>query len=337
MFTIGHRPETLQELRLGADRAGTLQAIHAQTLQATSRYENYFEVIANWSGLSYQCENVTMEERTVAMDTATPGDMRAPGAAQGVWAIETAMDELAVLAGRDPIALRLQNYAERDQNHDKKYSSKELKECYRQGAEIFGWSERQATPRSNRRGTALVGHGMAGGVWESPQMPAAAKASLAPDGLLTVSSGTSDIGTGTYTALAILAGEILGLPLNRIAIKLADTELPAAPLEGGSWTISSVGTAVTEACKEIAKSVLKLADALAESPLNGVSLEDVEFANERISLRSDSSKFVTLQAALAAGDGTPIEAKTKTGPNLLETTWIQELHPFRSLRRGGGR
>ena len=318
MFTIGHRPETLQELRLGADANGNLQAIHTQCLQATSRYENYFEVIANWSGLSYHCDNVTMEERTVAMDTATPGDMRAPGAAQGVWAIETAMDELAVLSGRDPIALRLQNYAERDQNHDKNYSSKELKECYRQGAELFGWSDRKAMPRSTRRGTALVGHGMAGGVWESPQMPAAAKASLAPDGTLTISSGTSDIGTGTYTALAILAGEALGLPLDRISVKLADTELPAAPLEGGSWTISSVGTAVAEACKAVAKRVLKLAGGLEESPLKGASPEDVEFANERMSLRNDSSKFITLQAALAAGDGKPIEEMKKTGPNLLK-------------------
>ena len=318
MFTIGHRPETLQEIRLGAHTNGTLQAIHAETLQATSRYENYFEMIANWSGLSYRCDNVTMEERTVAMDTATPGDMRAPGAAQGVWAIETAMDELAVATGRDPIALRLQNYAERDQNHDKKYSSKELKECYRQGAEVFGWSQRKATPRSIRRGTALVGHGMAGGVWESPQQPAAAKASLAPDGTLTVSSGTSDIGTGTYTALAILAGETLGLPLDRIVVKLADTELPAAPLEGGSWTVSSVGTAVTEACKAVAKKVLRLAATLDQSPLKGVSLKQVDFANERISLRNDPSKFVTLQAALAAGDGKPIAEKAKSGPNLLK-------------------
>ncbi len=318
MFTIGHRPETLQQIRLGSDTNGNLQSIHSETLQATSRYENYFEVIANWSGLSYRCDNVTMEEKTVAMDTATPGDMRAPGAAQGVWAIETAMDELAVATGRDPIALRLQNYAERDQNHDKKYSSKELKECYRQAAEVFGWSKRNATPRSTRRGTALVGHGMAGGVWESPQMPAAAKASLAPDGTLTISSGTSDIGTGTYTALAILAGETLGLPLDRIVVKLADTELPVAPLEGGSWTISSVGSAVTEACKAIAKSVLTLAVGVAESPLKGASMEDVEFANERISLRDDPSKFITLQAALAAGDGEAIVEKTKAGPNLLK-------------------
>ena len=117
------------------------------------------------------------------------------------------MDELAVAIGRDPVELRLQNYAEKDQNHDKKYSSKELKACYQQAAERFRWSERKSTPRTERRGTAFVGRGMAGGVWEAPQMPAAAKATLAPDGTLTVASGTADIGTGTYTAMAILAGE----------------------------------------------------------------------------------------------------------------------------------
>ena len=318
MFTLSHRPETLQEIRLGASTEGKLEALHNESMQATSRYENYFEVIANWSGLSYSCDNVTMEEKTVAMDISTPGDMRAPGAAQGVWAIETAMDELAVATGRDPVQLRLDNYAEKDQNHDKKYSSKELKACYEQAATAFRWNERKPTPRSERRGTALVGRGMAGGIWESPQMPAAAKATLTPDGTLTVASGTSDIGTGTYTMMAILAGEALGLPLNRVVVKLGDSELPVAPLEGGSWTVASVGTAVAEACGAVAEKVFKLAKGLDESPLKHASFKEVEFVNERIVLRSDVSKFVTLQAALDAGDGEPIAEKTKTGPNMLK-------------------
>ena len=318
MFTLGHRPETLQEIRLGATQAGQLLALHNESMQTTSRYENYFEVIANWSGLSYHCENVTMEEKTISMDTSTPGDMRAPGAAQGVWAIETAMDELAVATGTDPVELRLQNYAEKDQNHDKKYSSKELKACYAQGASLFRWHERKAAARSERRGTALVGRGMAGGVWESPQMPAAAKATLAADGTLTVASGTSDIGTGTYTMMAILAGEALGLPLDRVVVKLGDSELPVAPLEGGSWTVASVGTAVAEACKAVAEKVFKLASGIKDSPLRHASFKDVEFVDERILLREDSSKFVTLQSALAEGDGKPIEEKTKSGPNLFK-------------------
>ncbi len=318
MFTLGHRPETLQEIRLGANANGDLKAIHAETLQVTSRYENYFEVIANWSGLSYKCADVTMEQKTVAMDISTPGDMRAPGAAQGIWAIETAMDELAAETGRDPIELRVQNYADEDQNHEKKYSSKELKECYRQGAERFRWSERRSKPRTERRGHALVGRGMAGGVWESPQMPAAAKATLAPDGTLTVASGTSDIGTGTYTVMAILAGDALGLPLDRVIVKLGDSELPVAPLEGGSWTVSSVGSATAKACEGIAEKVFKLAAKLDNSPLSGASFEDVEFVNERISLRADPSKFVAFSAALAAGDGEPITVTAKSGPSLIK-------------------
>ena len=163
-----------------------------------------------------------------------------------------------------------------------------------------------------------MGRGMAGGVWEAPQMPAAAKATLAPDGTLTVASGTADIGTGTYTMMAILAGEALGLPLDRVQVKLGDSELPVAPMEGGSWTVASVGTAVTESCKAVAEKVFKLASGLKDSPLKHVSFKEVEFVNERISLRSDSSKFVTLPDALAAGYGKPIAEKTKTGPNLLK-------------------
>ena len=244
--------------------------------------------------------------------------MRAPGAAQGVWAIETAMDELSVATGQDPIELRLRNYAEKDQNHDKRYSSKELKACYAQGASLFGWNKRRPTPRSERRGTALVGRGMAGGIWEAPQMPAAAKASLAPNGVLTVSRGTADIGTGTYTMMAILAGEALGLPLDRIIVKLGDSELPVAPLEGGSWTVASVGTAVAEACQAVAKKVFRAASGMEGSPLKHASFEEVEFANERITLRSDPTAFVTLQKALAAGDQESIEEKVDSGPSLIK-------------------
>ena len=317
MFTLGHRAETMQEIRLGAATDGTLLALESKSFQATSRYEQFFDTITNWAGLSYQCDNATMDEMTVAMDIPSPADMRAPGAAQGVWAIETAMDELAVATGVDPIELRLRNYAEKDQNHGKKYSSKELKACYEQGAALFGWEKRRDRPRSERRGTALVGRGMAGGVWEAAQMPAQAKASLTLDGRLTIAGGTSDIGTGTYTALAILAGEVLGLPLDRIEVQLADTELPTAPLEGGSWTISSVGTAITEACIKVAKRVLKLTASLENSPFKGASVEEVEFVNERIQLRSDPTQSVPLALVLQAGEETIVE-KAKTGPNLFK-------------------
>jgi xanthine dehydrogenase YagR molybdenum-binding subunit len=159
---------------------------------------------------------VAFDHKVAQLDVYTPMDMRAPGACWGVYALECAMDELAVAAGIDPVDLRLRNYADRDQNEGKPFSSKELRACYRQGAERFGWARRDPRPRSMREGKALVGWGMAGGVWEAMQEPATARAVLNADGKLTVSSATSDIGTGTYTIMTQIAAETLGLPLEDV-------------------------------------------------------------------------------------------------------------------------
>ena len=170
--------------------------------------------------------------------------MRGPGAAWGMYALESALDELAHKLEIDPIELRLRNYAERDQNEDRPFSSKELRDCYEQGAERFGWENRDARPRSMRRGDLLVGYGMAGGIWEAMQQKAAAKVVLSADGRLTVSCATADIGTGTYTIMTQIAAETLGLPIADVTFKLGDSSLSPAPVEGGSMTASSVGSAV---------------------------------------------------------------------------------------------
>src|SRR5207245_1092003 len=147
------------------------------------------------------------------------------------------LDELAVHQGIDPVELRLRNYADKDQIAGKPFSSKELRACYRQGAEKFGWSRRPPQPRALRDGHALIGWGMAGGIWESWQLPASARAVLSADGKLTVSSATADIGTGTYTVMTQVAAEMLGLPLDDVTFKLGDSSLPPAPVEGGSFTV----------------------------------------------------------------------------------------------------
>src|SRR5262249_14966860 len=149
----------------------------------------------------------------------------------GMYALECAMDELAVKLGIDPLALRLKNYAERDQNEDRPFSSKELRACYQQGAERFGWARRDPRPRSMREGDTLIGWGMAGGVGEASQLTAAARAVLTADGKLTVSSATEDIGTGTYTIMTQIAAELLGLPIENVTFKLGDSSLPQAPVE----------------------------------------------------------------------------------------------------------
>src|SRR5262249_35440681 len=137
MFGLAHRPATLQRVALGASREGTLQALIHETVAETSQFEQYSEPLTSWSALLYRCDNVHLSEKVVSLDVNSPCDMRAPGAAWGVYAIECAMDELAVTLGMDPIELRLRNYTEKDYNEDQPFSSKELRACYRQGAERF--------------------------------------------------------------------------------------------------------------------------------------------------------------------------------------------------------
>ena len=238
-FGQAYRPDTMQKVSLGAGHDGRLQAVLHDAVAGTSQYEDQQEVVVNWSGLLYRCDNVKLSYRLAKLDTATPGDMRAPGATLGVFALESAMDELAYAANIDPVQLRLLNYAERDETRNKDITSKALRECYAEGAARFGWDKRTPTPRSMREGRELIGMGMATGVWEALFQKTAARVTLLPDGTAEVATATSDIGTGTYTVLAIVAADALGIAMRDVSVKLADSTLPKSPVEGGSWTAAS--------------------------------------------------------------------------------------------------
>lgn len=259
MFTFGYRPRTLQHLRLGAAANGRLMAVAHEAIGQTSRFEDFTEHVVEWSGMLYKCDNVELSYKLAPLDVYTPLDMRAPGAALGVIGLECAMDELACALAIDPVQLRLINFAERNGNEDKPYSSKELRACYAQGAERFGWSRRNPEPRSMREGRQLVGWGMAGGVWESMQMKASAKAHINAEGKLTVSSATTDIGTGTYTVMTQIAAAGAGVSVADTTFLLGDSSLPTAPLQGGSFTVSSVGTAVQQASKALRQKLFEVA------------------------------------------------------------------------------
>lgn len=314
MFTFGHRPATWQRVALGATEDGKLQAIEHEAIAETSHFEDYVENVVTWSGMLYQCDNVSLDYKVVKLDVFTPLDMRAPGAALGIFALECAMDELAHKAGMDPIELRLKNYSEHDQLHDHPYSSKELRACYEQGAAQFGWAARSPQPRSMRDGKQLVGMGMATGAWEAMQMPASAKAVLSCDGKLTVSSATTDIGTGTYTVMSQLAADALGLGIEDVQFKLGDTDLPTSPMQGGSWTVSSVGTAVKEACEKIRARLFKLAQKLNDSPLANATLEEVIFTRGMIQLKQDPSAAISFVDAMRSGKALFIEEKAISTP-----------------------
>ena len=193
----------------------------------TSQYEDYFRQETGWSGVLYTCANAKYAHKLARLDLPTSCDMRCPSAATGVYALECAMDELAVALKIDPLELRLRCYSERDQNIDRPFSSKALRECYRQGAEAFGWDKRNPEPRSMRDGGDLVGWGMATGVWDAFQAPITVRIVLSANGHAEVACATSDIGTGTYTIMAQVAADMLGLPLENISIKLGDFEFPA--------------------------------------------------------------------------------------------------------------
>jgi len=231
-----------------------------------------------------------------------------------MYAIESAMDELAYTIGIDPLELRLKNYSEKNQNEDKPFSSKELRECYRQGAEKFGWSKRNSQPRSMREGTELIGWGMATGIWEAYQQTSSAKAVLSVDGKLTVSSATADIGTGTYTIMTQIAAETLGLPIDDVTFKLGDSSLPQSPVQGGSWTAATVGSAVKEVCDAVGQKLFKLARDVDGSPLAGAKFADVTFADKQIRLKSDPAQSVSIIEAMRHGDVNVIEEETTTSP-----------------------
>ena len=253
MFHIGHRPETHQYVKLGADRTGRLQSLSHKAIGATSQHEEHQETVVHWSSTLYQCDNVNLEYELVRLDIESPTDMRAPGGATGSFAIESAMDELAHESGIDPVQLRLVNYTDRAVDANREFTSKALRACYTQAAERFGWSARNSQPRATRVDSELVGFGMASAVWDARMAPAPtrARATMFPDGSVEIASSTTDIGTGTYTILAQIAAETLNIPMSRLRVKLGDSGFPLAQVEGASWTAASTGSAVQRACEKL--------------------------------------------------------------------------------------
>ena len=314
MFTVGYRPETIQTLSLGAEDDGSLSALRHDAIANTSRFEDYQEPTAIWTGALYHCNDATATAKLTQIDLFTPCDMRAPGGASSLYAIESAMDELSYAVGIDPLELRLRNYSEWDQNDDKPYTSKALKDCYYRGAERFGWSKRKPEPRSMREGRELVGYGMATGIWEAFRVPTSARAVLAPDGTLEIGCGTADIGTGTYTILAQIGAEMLGLPIDKVTVKVGDSDLPIAPVEGGSWTAASAGSAVMEACNGIREDLLKRAGKIKNAPLEGAEPADVTFVDGEMRVRGDPSRAMALTDVLQ-GLNDPIKSEVTSKPD----------------------
>ncbi|MEO1430378.1 MAG: xanthine dehydrogenase family protein molybdopterin-binding subunit [Cyanobacteria bacterium J06632_19] len=259
MFNVvGHRPETEQNVKLGATKDGKLTAIIHSGISHTSMYDNFVEPFTVGTHMLYACDNLQASQRLVRLNRVTPTFMRAPGEAPGTFAIESAMDELAYALKIDPIELRLRNHADTDPAKNIPWSSKSLKECYQIGAEKFGWWKRNPEIGSMRDGRYLIGMGMATATYPALTLPASAKAKMLSDGRVVVQSSTHEMGGGTATVMAQLIADTLGFPFEKVCFEYGDTKLPQAPVSGGSMTISSVGSAVHGAVKQLQAKVLEL-------------------------------------------------------------------------------
>ncbi|MGF6876359.1 xanthine dehydrogenase family protein molybdopterin-binding subunit [Paraburkholderia sp. MM5477-R1] len=326
MFTFAHRPQTVQRVALGASADGRLQAVIHEAVSETSRYEDYCDVVVNWAGQLYRCDNVSMGYRVAKLDVPTPADMRAPGATQGLFALEVAMDELAEALRMDPLELRLVNYAERDANKNLPFSSKALRDCYREGAARFGWAGRPLEARARRDGNELIGWGMATGAWDAMQNEAAARAVLTPDGRVSVSSSTADIGTGTYTAMTQIAADALGVPLGDVSFELGDTRLPKAPIEGGSWTVSSVGSAVDAACTRLHNSLVELAREHGGARFASATREHVRRERNRLVCGPHEDDSIAIATLLQRAGLDELEEQASVKPHEKQQAYSMGTH-----------
>lgn len=316
MFTgVGYRPKTIQRLALGADSRGKLiSTIHECHSQTSIWKDEWVETATKQTRMLYACPNLRTVQKIVPVNANTPTQMRAPGHATGTFALEVAMDELAVALDLDPLELRLRNYAERDEEKNEDFSSKALRECYAQGAERFGWAKRNAKVGSMRDGDILIGWGMGTATYPTNRQESAAKVRLLADGRAIVSTASHDLGTGTYTTMTQIAAETLGLAPGNVKVELGDTSLPEAAVAGGSQTSASVGPAVKEACEKVLSAVKERAAADPKSPLFEKEPSTIETAEGRLFLKDNPATGETIAALLQRNGGRPLEARSDSAP-----------------------
>jgi xanthine dehydrogenase YagR molybdenum-binding subunit len=326
---VGCRPNTEQRMRMAALPDGRLTASSHDTIAYTSMIEDWIEPCGLVTRMMYDSPNQETSHRLARMHLGTPTFMRAPGEATGSYAQDCAIDELAYELHMDPLELRLKNYTERDPGKDLPYSSKSLRQCYEIGAERFGWRERNPQPRSMRQGNKLVGWGMATASYPVNRMPAACSATLMPDGTALFRSGTQDLGTGTYTVMSQVAADALGVPLDRVRFELGHSQMPEAPVSGGSMTVASVAPAVQAAGKALRLKLLGIAAADERSPLFGATADEVGVDatsdGGELYLLTDPARREAMQA-IAARHGGPVEATAKAEPGDEKQTY--SMHAF---------
>ncbi|TXM95386.1 xanthine dehydrogenase family protein molybdopterin-binding subunit [Methylobacterium sp. WL116] len=294
-----HRTDTIQRIRLASDRDGRLTALSHESWSDTAQGDEFYETSANVTRSLYAAPNRITRHRLAKLDLPIASSMRAPGEAVGMLAFECAMDELAEQIGLDPIELRIRNEPTQDPEKQVPFTVRQLVPCMREGAKLFGWDRRKAAG-TVRDGNWMVGMGMSAAARLNPLMPSSASVKLGADGYLTVRMAMTDIGTGTYTILAQIAGEMMGLPVERIRVEIGDTAYPAAAGSGGSFGAGSAGSALYVACDNLRNKLVAATD---------LNPDGVVFADGRVTSGNRSEALIDL----AGSSGVAAEGEIKPG------------------------
>ncbi|MBL8113743.1 MAG: xanthine dehydrogenase family protein molybdopterin-binding subunit, partial [Acidobacteria bacterium] len=300
---------------LGARRDGVLTAMRHLSVTTTALHHEFVEPTGHrTTARLYACPNVEIAHALAEIPVGAPTYMRAPGEAPGTFALESALDELSWALAMDPVALRLANHAEKDPKSGKPWSAKALRECYRAGAERFGWKAKRPDPRSQKEGEWLFGQGMASAVYPGYRAASTARVRILESGRAQVSSATHDLGTGMYTLLAQAVGDALSLPLDAVDVELGDSSLPPAALAGGSMSTASVLPAVRKAAEAALAKLVDLAAGGEGAALSGLARDAVEARQGRLVSKADPSRGEAFSAVLARAGKGAVEATETAAP-----------------------
>ena len=288
---VGHQAATVQTIALGAERDGKLTGIRHDSVNPTSLFDDYVEYAAMASRhLWHASGGIATSHRVVHVNRNSPVVLRAPMEAQGHFSLECAMDELACTTGVDPVELRLRNDTETDPYSSRPFSTRALRECLTKGAARFGWDRRTPEPRSMRDGRYLIGQGVAAAIYTHWRWPGKARVTIKANGSALVEAAAHDIGTGTYTVMAQVAGDALGLAPDRVAVRLGDTRLPESHPAIGSSTTANATAAVMLAARAAREKAVELALTGRDAPFAGAPPNDVIIADGRLTLAKNKSE-----------------------------------------------
>lgn len=346
---VGHRPRTQQRVRLGATPQGKLLSLEHDYIYTRSMLDAHHEDCGEATPFQYSVPNLRVTFGRAKRNIGAAADMRGPGAIPGLYATESAMNELAAQLQIDPVKLRIMNEPRIDEGLGLPFSSRHLLECFDLGMDKFGWSKRTAQVGSMKRNGLTLGWGMAGCAWIAARFDAAATVELRDDGTARVACATQDIGTGTYTILAQLASEKTGVPIDKVEVALGDTSLPEGPLSGGSMATASIVPAVFGAAESAISSLMAVAAATPGSPFHKRKPDDLAFENGRVFVKAEGAlkgapftdllRRANLRMVSGNGKGESTfgnpKAKVSThsfGCHFVEVTWQPEIARLRVSR-----